>query len=371
MISIFNYNNSNEYTYDVSKNPILEFAKEEIPDPQAGGFELAPLSIDSATLDDVKPIIAKHSDLTEKNRWLRVSKSWNGFVETENQWSKVAKRLHIPSVSEEKQVKEQVKDFIRISNHNGRTHLRGSVFTVSMEKEINVLVESLRMRDINTLRRVREAKDTLSVWQALQERIPNPNAHPNLNINQFDSVKELIEMAGKFKQWCKDNAVELSKLQDLDIRKKRLMFLPTKIWKFLPNLTALNLSDNLLTSISIEILKLANLRNLDMNDNCLDSLPEKISELKNLNTLILSKNRISSLPDEILKLVNLQNLDLRNNSLIISVPDGFWHSPLFAVTSGVDVLTNIGERVADGVMLVSIVGCTALAVKSLWILSYG
>jgi hypothetical protein len=395
MINSFNYNNNSfdGYTYDGPSNPISGFEREEIPNPEA---------IDSVVLDDLKHIIVKHSDLPEKNKWMRVSQTWNGFVETENQWNKVAKRLHIPSVSEEEQVKEQIKDFIRISNDQCKKHMRGygffaETFTRFMQEELDVLVKSQRMQDINTLRQVCEAKDTLTVWQDLQERIPNLKGHLNLDMNQFHSVKELIEMAGKLKKWCKDNEVELSKLQNLDLTGKHLISLPTKIWKFLPNLTVLNLSQNHLvtlpnemwkflpnltdlnlsdnqltslpteignlnlstlnlrfnffTSMSDEIFQLVNLQHLDMSFNCLTSLPEKISQLQNLRNLCLRNNWVTSLPIEILQMVNLQQLDLRSNALWISVPDGFWQSPLAPISDGLRLMSNLNATVSKGVLV--------------------
>ena len=104
------------------------------------------------------------------------------------------------------------------------------------------------------------------------------------------------------------------KLTALDLSNNGLTSLPESITA-LKNLTILDLSENKLTSLPESITALQNLTALDLSNNGPISLPESITALKNLTTLDLRNNGLTNLPESITTLQNLTTLDLSNNGL--------------------------------------------------------
>jgi Leucine-rich repeat (LRR) protein len=77
-----------------------------------------------------------------------------------------------------------------------------------------------------------------------------------------------------------------------------------------PNITALDLGGQQLTSLSDNISRHTQLKVLLLNNNQLTALPENISKLNNLEILSLAYNQLKTLPESITKLSNLQELEL-------------------------------------------------------------
>lgn len=108
--------------------------------------------------------------------------------------------------------------------------------------------------------------------------------------------------------------INYEKISSVEIEKRDLETIPDKIYEF-KNLKLLNLSGNLITSISPKIKNLINLEEIYLDRNLIEELPEEIGELKKLNKLILSNNNIKRLPDSFYNLENLEILNLSCNEL--------------------------------------------------------
>lgn len=128
-----------------------------------------------------------------------------------------------------------------------------------------------------------------------------------------------------------------SKLTELCLARNYFREVPVCVTK-LRHLRVLDLSDNLISTVSDEVRKLRalkrlNLRNntisalpkavtrmhhlieLNMGGNSLVTLPPEIGELKRLRKLILDRNQLQCLPESIATLNDLDTLDLTKNRL--------------------------------------------------------
>jgi internalin A len=138
----------------------------------------------------------------------------------------------------------------------------------------------------------------------------------------------------------------------LDLSDNQLTSLPPEIVK-LTNLTSLDLSRNQLTSLPPEIAKLSNLINLDLRRNQLMILPLEITRLTNLTYLDLGSNELMSLPPEIARLTKLTRLDLRRNQLTSLPPEigsltnlirlDLWSNQLTSLPSEITSLSNLAN----------------------------
>src|SRR5271166_2305477 len=106
----------------------------------------------------------------------------------------------------------------------------------------------------------------------------------------------------------------------LNLSNQNLSSLPPEIGK-LTSLQSLHLGSNRLSSLPPEIGKLTSLQSLHLGFNRLNSLPPEIGKLTSLQSLHLGSNRLSSLPPEIGKLTSLQSLDLWSNQLSSLPPE--------------------------------------------------
>jgi Leucine-rich repeat (LRR) protein len=83
----------------------------------------------------------------------------------------------------------------------------------------------------------------------------------------------------------------------------------------LPNLQALSLSDNRLTSVPSEAGRLSGLRTLDLSGNRISQLPASFSSLANLAQLNLANNLLARFPSVLTRLPALRRLDLSGNGI--------------------------------------------------------
>ena len=113
------------------------------------------------------------------------------------------------------------------------------------------------------------------------------------------------------------------------------------------NLTSLDLSNNLLTSLPDSIEQLTNLTSLNLSNNSLTSLPESIEQLTNLTSLSLSSNSLTSLPESIRQLTNLISLDLSNNSLTVLSESIGRLTNLTSLHLGANKLTELPESIGQ------------------------
>jgi Leucine-rich repeat (LRR) protein len=121
----------------------------------------------------------------------------------------------------------------------------------------------------------------------------------------------------------------------------------------LPNLQALSLSDNRLTSVPAEAGRLSGLRTLDLSGNRISQLPASFSSLSNLAQLNLANNLLTRFPSVLTRLPALRRLDLSGNgisSLPGHLPYGeqlqalkLAHNRIKALPEGWDNLENLEE----------------------------
>jgi hypothetical protein len=105
-----------------------------------------------------------------------------------------------------------------------------------------------------------------------------------------------------------------SSLRHLSLSDNSLTFIPSPPLSFLPTLTSLDLSSNLLISIPPGLSHLTSLRSLNLSDNMIDSLLGVSRALGAIEVLNLSNNRLENLSG-LDRLPALERLDVRDNQL--------------------------------------------------------
>ncbi|VDK58073.1 unnamed protein product [Cylicostephanus goldi] len=112
---------------------------------------------------------------------------------------------------------------------------------------------------------------------------------------------------------------KLRNLRVLSLERNEINMLPPMFFDLLPpSLLALNLSQNLLTSLPESIVKARNLQNLNLSHNLLTSLPKDISDMQ-LRCLFLDHNRLPCLPYD-LKTKRFEKLYFDYNPMIAAIP---------------------------------------------------
>ncbi|MBL8168409.1 MAG: leucine-rich repeat domain-containing protein [Acidobacteria bacterium] len=187
-------------------------------------------------------------------------------------------------------------------------------------------------------------------------------------------ILKLIEQAAK-EGWTKldlsnnqltslpPEIIKLTNLTSLDLSNNQLTSLPPEITE-LSNLTSLDLGGNRLMSVPTKVTELTNLRHLDLGENQLTYVPLEITELTKLTRLILSGNQLTSVPLGISKLTKLTRLDLIGNQLT-SVPPEITELPnltnlelsgnqLTSLPPEITELTNLTTLVLSGNLLTSL-----------------
>ncbi|XP_059046589.1 leucine-rich repeat-containing protein 40-like isoform X2 [Achroia grisella] len=92
-------------------------------------------------------------------------------------------------------------------------------------------------------------------------------------------------------------------------------------WWNAESLKMLDLSSNVVKTISPNVKLLQQLVTMKLHDNALTTLPAEFGELKNLSNLSLDHNKLSLLPKEFYKLTELRWLSLSHNQLERIEPD--------------------------------------------------
>ncbi|XP_056628114.1 leucine-rich repeat-containing protein 59 [Triplophysa dalaica] len=102
---------------------------------------------------------------------------------------------------------------------------------------------------------------------------------------------------------------------EVDLSLSNLTEVPVKELATFPKATALDLSCNNLTTLTLEFCNLTHLVKIDLSKNQLVCLPDEIGQLCNLQHLDLYNNKLRKLPVSFSQLRSLKWLDLKDNPL--------------------------------------------------------
>ena len=140
--------------------------------------------------------------------------------------------------------------------------------------------------------------------------------NPHASIELFN-LKSLILNNNQFTTLKKDEFVSYKELVLLDLSKNFINEIKYDCFDGLKKLSILLLDDNAIKHIEFNPYSLANLNTLDLSDNLLHSLSNtSFNQLENLQSLILNKNQIIKIETGAFTgLKNLENLNLNNNQL--------------------------------------------------------
>ncbi len=320
--------------YQFSRHIISEFEREKIIDKA------------SDLPDDIKNSVMQMSELPEIENMNRVNKKWHKLIEDSNfiVCRKLLKKLKL--YSGVLRTTEQMVQDIYTEYFSNVFFI--DVFKPSFKKELIECAKpkpstknELRYMLTNIhyeceLQQIRKACDILKFWDsifyALKKNTISDSEEVSesedvcdsfditwLNIKNFNSAKELIEMASKFEDWCQQNLDLLYSLEYLDACGINLTALPPEIG-LLKNLDTLNLNYNQLTTLPVEIGLLKRLNLLNLNHNHLKKVPKILWKLVNITNVWLSDNQLSTMSSEVKKWKNLKKITLNDNPLI-SLPD--------------------------------------------------
>ena len=99
----------------------------------------------------------------------------------------------------------------------------------------------------------------------------------------------------------------------MDLSRNGLTNLDAIDFTLLPSLRHLDISRNIMKTLSPGIVNLIRLEKLEVHRNQLEELPADISQLKSLVSLNLEYNNLLSISEELSDMPNLHDLNLRNN----------------------------------------------------------
>ncbi|XP_041988341.1 leucine-rich repeat-containing protein 40-like isoform X2 [Aricia agestis] len=150
-----------------------------------------------------------------------------------------------------------------------------------------------------------------------------------------------------------DNVWKIDELSLDDTKEVDFTRSDTNNWWNSEPLKTLDLSSNVINTISPDIKYLQALVTLKLHDNALASLPAEIGELQSLANLSLDHNRLQTLPKEFYKLTELRWLSISHNELISIEPDfgdlvmltflDLSHNKLQALPPGMGYLVRLVE----------------------------
>lgn len=142
---------------------------------------------------------------------------------------------------------------------------------------------------------------------------------------KLSEIKTLtkLELSFMFSNITKipESIFSLTNLNVLHISNIETTELQSTIGK-LKNLEALTLIQAELTTLPESIAELTKLKVLELDINNITHLPSCIGELRELEYICLYMNNLSELPESMGDLLNLKELDLKNNSTLLSIPQG-------------------------------------------------
>lgn len=293
--------------------------------------------------EDLINVILLSVKLSDINKMKLLNKNWYAFVRdneiflckeifhkfqlqpTDEERKLCKKVLHKLPGRKEPPSKKEIKDLIQstkehlqmiFSEHFQKIFPMDTLKT-SLKNELDQRLANVKIEKIHEFQEIYQARDILIVWGYLQKKCNEKGLELQLplDLQNFDSVKELIDMAKGFQDWCQTNQNHLLLLQTLTLSRYELTSVPDEIWQ-LTNLQLLNLSNNRLTSVSDKIEGLKNLKVLNLGKNLLASIPDSIWSLTNLEKLDFSNNFLTSISENIGLLKKLSLIGLMLNPLI-------------------------------------------------------
>ena len=149
-----------------------------------------------------------------------------------------------------------------------------------------------------------------------QETINNPK-NEKIKLFKDENENEEKEENNNYSELnCRE---KINKLKNLKINNQHIIQINSKVYSHLSNLHSLDLSHNVISTITKKIINLQKLKILNLSDNFISYLPPFLKELKYLEELNLSNNKIEYIPSSIQDLSSLKLLNISQN-LIDKLP---------------------------------------------------
>ena len=153
-----------------------------------------------------------------------------------------------------------------------------------------------------------EIIDTLITINNYQETLTYPKKE---KIKIYQEEKEEKDENNNYVELnCRE---KISKLKALKINNQFIIQINSKVYTYLNNLKSLDLSHNVIATISKKIINLQYLKSLNLSDNFISYIPPFLKELKYLEVLNLSNNKIEQIPTSIQFFPNLKTLNISQN----------------------------------------------------------
>ena len=149
-----------------------------------------------------------------------------------------------------------------------------------------------------------------------QETINNPK-NEKIKLFKDENENEEKEENNNYSELnCRE---KINKLKHLKINSQHIIQINSKVYSHLSNLHSLDLSHNVISTITKKIINLQKLKILNLSDNFISYLPPFLKELKYLEELNLSNNKIEYIPSSIQDFSSLKILNISQN-LIDKLP---------------------------------------------------
>ena len=153
-----------------------------------------------------------------------------------------------------------------------------------------------------------EIINTSNLISNYQETIMNPKKE-RIKIFQEEN-EEKDENTSYAELNCRE---KIPKVKNLIINNQFIIQINSKIFTYLSNLKYLDLSHNIIATISKTIINLQYLKSLNLSDNFISYIPPFLKDLKYLEELNLNNNKIEQIPSSIQFFQNLKILNISQN----------------------------------------------------------
>ena len=155
-----------------------------------------------------------------------------------------------------------------------------------------------------------EIIDTSLTINNYRETITNPKKE-KIKIYQEEN-EEKNENNGYAELNCRE---KITKIKTLKINNQFIIQINSKVYTYLNNLKSLDLSTNVIATISKKIINLQYLKSINFSNNFISYIPPFLKDLKYLEEINLSNNRIEQIPISIQFFQNLKTLNISQNNI--------------------------------------------------------